>query len=76
MNYWENLIGYAMWNKRFNSIMRIIFLALLALSALDADAKEKKNLLFIMTDQQRYDALSIAGNTVLETPNLDRLAQQ
>ena len=39
-------------------------------------AQEKKNLLFIMTDQQRYDALSIAGNSVLKTPNLDRLAQQ
>ena len=36
----------------------------------------KTNLLFIMTDQQRSDALSIAGNTVLETPNLDRLAKQ
>lgn len=39
-------------------------------------AKEKKNLLFIMTDQQRYDALSIAGNSVLQTPNLDQLAKQ
>lgn len=38
--------------------------------------KQKTNLLFIMTDQQRYDALSIAGNTVLETPNLDQLANQ
>lgn len=37
---------------------------------------EKSNLLFIMTDQQRSDALSIAGNPVLETPNLDRLARQ
>ncbi len=36
----------------------------------------KPNLLFIMTDQQRYDALSIAGNDELETPNLDRLAKQ
>jgi arylsulfatase A-like enzyme len=36
---------------------------------------EKKNLLLIMTDQQQYKALSIAGNTVLNTPNLDRLAQ-
>jgi arylsulfatase A-like enzyme len=36
----------------------------------------KPNLLFIMTDQQRSDALSIAGNTVLETPNLDRVAKQ
>lgn len=36
----------------------------------------KKNLLFIMTDQQRYDALGYAGNTVIQTPNMDRLAQQ
>jgi len=36
----------------------------------------KKNLLFIITDQQSYDALSIAGNTVLQTPNIDRLAMQ
>jgi len=56
--------------------IRIIILALLAFSSLGADAGEKKNLLFIMTDQQRYDALSIAGNAVLETPNLDRLARQ
>ncbi|MEX0988483.1 MAG: sulfatase-like hydrolase/transferase [Bacteroidales bacterium] len=37
---------------------------------------QKKNFLFIMTDQQRYDALSISGNTILETPNIDRLARQ
>ena len=37
---------------------------------------DKPNLLFIITDQQRSDALSIAGNTILETPNLDRLAKQ
>jgi arylsulfatase A-like enzyme len=36
----------------------------------------KKNLLFIMTDQQRFDALSIAGNKIISTPNLDRLAKQ
>ena len=38
-------------------------------------AQKKKNLLFIMTDQHQYKALSIAGNKVLETPNLDRLAK-
>ena len=37
---------------------------------------KKPNVLFIMTDQQRFDALSIAGNQVLKTPNLDRLAKQ
>ena len=31
------------------------------------------NLLFIMTDQQRWDTLSLAGNTVIHTPNLDRI---
>jgi len=36
----------------------------------------RKNLLFIITDQQRYDALGYAGNSVIETPNLDRLVQQ
>ncbi len=48
----------------------------MVVSTMGAEAGEKKNLLFIMTDQQRYDALSIAGNTVLETPNLDALARQ
>jgi arylsulfatase A-like enzyme len=56
--------------------IKLIILVLLAISYLGAEAREKKNLLFIMTDQQRYDALGIAGNTVLETPNLDRLARQ
>ncbi len=34
------------------------------------------NLLFVMTDQQRWDAMSCAGNTILDTPNLDRLARE
>ena len=29
-----------------------------------------------MTDQQRFDALSYAGNSVLKTPNMDRLAKE
>lgn len=37
---------------------------------------DRPNLLFIMTDQQRFDAMSCAGNTVLETPNMDRLARE
>jgi len=37
---------------------------------------DRPNLLFIMTDQQRFDALSLAGNNVLKTPNLDRLAKE
>ena len=36
----------------------------------------KPNLLVIMTDQQRFDALSYAGNTVLHTPHMDRIARE
>ncbi len=31
------------------------------------------NILFVMTDDQRADALSIAGNAILRTPNIDRI---
>ena len=40
------------------------------------ETEKQPNLLFIMTDQQRFDALSYAGNAVLETPNMDRLAKE
>ncbi len=41
-----------------------------------AEARAPTSLLFIMTDQQRFDAMSCAGNLVLRTPNLDRLAAE
>ena len=60
-----------MWNKRILNTLLIVILF-----SVNVFAQQEKNLLFIITDQQRYDALSIAGNSVLKTPNLDRLAQQ
>ena len=36
----------------------------------------KPNLLVIMTDQQRFDTLSCAGNKILDTPNMDRIARE
>ncbi len=39
-------------------------------------ATRAPNLLFIMADQFRADAMSCAGNTKLPTPNLDRLARE
>jgi arylsulfatase A-like enzyme len=38
--------------------------------------RDKTNLLVIMTDQQRWDAMSCGGNSILHTPNMDRLAAQ
>jgi arylsulfatase A-like enzyme len=38
--------------------------------------QSQPNLLFLMTDQMRFDVMSCAGNSVLPTPNLDRLARE
>lgn len=64
--------------KRINPNKPFVFLAILFFVGLTAfsQTNKKPNLLFIMTDQQRFDAMSIAGNKVLKTPNLDRLAKQ
>ena len=40
------------------------------------EQQERPNILLIMTDQQRWDALGAAGNPVIQTPNLDRLAAE
>ena len=45
-------------------------------SSSQKEEERRPNLLFIMTDQQRFDALSFAGNEILHTPNLDRLAKE
>ncbi len=34
----------------------------------------RPNIVFILTDDQRWDALGAAGNRIVKTPNLDRLA--
>ena len=35
-----------------------------------------RNVLFIMCDQLRWDALGCSGHPFLETPNIDRLAER
>src|SRR5690606_33223770 len=39
-------------------------------------AQEKPNIIFILTDDQRWDALGYAGNKIIQTPEMDRLAQE
>lgn len=57
-------------------------LALLALCALGFTTAPNKtlakppNFLILLTDDQRFDALGYAGHPILETPNLDGLAQR
>ncbi|MDO4571453.1 MAG: arylsulfatase [Planctomycetia bacterium] len=37
---------------------------------------QRPNILFILTDQQRGDAVGCDGNPILQTPHLDRLARE
>lgn len=37
---------------------------------------KRPNILFLMTDQQRHDLVGFAGNSIIRTPNLDKLAKE
>ena len=50
-------------------------MAVWAACAGGAEAR-RPNVLFILTDDQRWDALSLAGNRHLKTPNIDRMAAE
>ncbi len=50
--------------------------ALAAVLPLGAATAKRPNVLFILTDDQRWDALGIAGNKHLKTPNMDRIGKE
>ena len=54
----------------------VIFLSTLSCNKeVSNKAKNKPNILFIFTDDQRSDALGISQNTYIKTPNIDKLAR-
>lgn len=55
----------------------VLTIWLLLTAALSAAAPARRpNVLFILTDDQRWDALGLAGNKHLKTPNMDRLGRE
>ena len=50
--------------------------AALSLAPAVRAAKAQPNVLFIMTDQQRFDTIAALGNSAIYTPNLDRLVHR
>ena len=60
-----------------NPISRRQFLGATAAIACSAQAASTRpNILFLMADEHRHDVMGCAGNNVIKTPNLDRLAGQ
>jgi len=51
-------------------------LALESVSLRGEAAAARPNILFILTDDQRFDALGCAGNPIIRTPNVDALARE
>jgi arylsulfatase A-like enzyme len=56
----------------------LLLLPVLLLSAMvgPAAASDKMNIVVLYADDWRHDTLGVAGNPVVQTPNLDRLAAQ
>lgn len=59
---------------------RILFFLLCTfIGAVELSAQqsaERPNIIFILTDDQRFDALGHAGNELIHTPEMDRLAKE
>ncbi|MBE7171760.1 MAG: sulfatase [Williamsia sp.] len=65
--------------------IRLLLPALLFLAGCTRHLKEgssddhydgKPNIIFLLTDDQRWDALGVAGNPIVKTPNIDALARE
>ncbi len=57
--------------------LALLVFALVPVRTIGADpapTPQRPNILFIMTDQQRWDCVGANGNAIIKTPNLDRLA--
>lgn len=46
------------------------------LFSLNIQAQNRPNVLFLFADDQRADALGCSGNTYIQTPNIDKLAER
>lgn len=63
-NVWAALLAAAVWT------------AVEPPWAMPAEANGRPNILVLLTDDQRWDAMGCAGNPIVQTPEMDRLARQ
>ena len=62
------------------SLLAIVLLTTFSIAWLpgivSADSASRPNILFILTDDQRFDEVGYMGNRIIKTPNLDKLAAE
>ncbi|MFT7036200.1 MAG: alpha-L-rhamnosidase, partial [Cyclobacteriaceae bacterium] len=61
--------------NRFASVLTLLFVSL-NLFAQSPKSSDRPNIIFILTDDQRWDALGYAGNELVTTPEMDKLARE
>jgi len=47
-----------------------------AVDPVEESVADRPNIIFILTDDQRFDSLGYAGNSIIHTPEMDRLARE
>ena len=57
-------------------LLILFVLPVFLFSCTEKEIKTKPNIIFILTDDQRWDALGYAGNKIIETPEMDKLATE
>ena len=57
-------------------VAALVLLASLSLASADELTNTKPNIIFILSDDQRFNSLSMTGHPVTETPHLDILAKE
>lgn len=55
-------------------VMAILMGLLHTRSQNTASLEDRPNIIFLLTDDQRWDALGVTGNQIIKTPHLDKLA--
>ena len=61
-------------NHNFRKLKLGLLFCLLAFTAI-AQTTKRPNIVFILTDDHRYDMLGCTGNPIVQTPHLDQLAK-
>ncbi len=62
--------------KSLISRISYMFYIVISMSAYGSPLQKGPNIIFILTDDQRWDALGHTGNEIIQTPNMDRLARE
>lgn len=61
---------------KFIQQIAVLFLMLAVSHTILANSKEKPNIIFLITDDQRWDNMGCYGKPEFKTPNIDKLAEQ